>query len=112
MITIRAVTLARGAKVLVRNVTLAIHAGEHVGVVGANGCGKTSLLAALAGALHPQSGDIELPPGLRIAQVAQETPATAIPAIEYVLDGDSELRGTQAALAEVVFAASGYASSG
>ena len=99
MISFRTVTLARGARTLVQDVTLAIYAGERVGVVGANGCGKSSLLAALAGELHPQSGEIDLPPALRIAQVDQETPATAMPAIEYVLDGDSELRATQKALA-------------
>ena len=100
MITLRDLTLARGARTLVRRVTLAIHAGERIGVVGANGCGKSSLLAALAGELQPQSGDIELPPGIRIAQVAQETPASAIAALDHVLDGDTELRATQAALAQ------------
>ena len=99
MISLRNVTLARGARTLARDVTLAIHAGERVGVVGPNGCGKSSLLAALAGELHPQSGEIDSPPALRIAQVAQETPATALPAVEYVLDGDAELRATQTALA-------------
>src|SRR5262245_55523080 len=100
MITLRALTLARGARTLVKHVTLAIHPGERIGVVGANGCGKSSLLAALAGELQPQSGEIETPPALRIAQVAQETVASAVPAVEYVLDGDRELRATQAALAQ------------
>ena len=100
MIILRALTLARGARTLIKDVTLAIHAGERIGVVGANGCGKSSLLAALAGELHPQSGEIETPPGIRIAQVAQETPASASAAIDYVLDGDRELRATQAALAQ------------
>jgi ATP-binding cassette subfamily F protein 3 len=98
LITFRNLTLARGAKTLARNLTLTIHARERIGIVGANGCGKSSLLAALAGELHPDAGEIEIPPGLAIAQVAQETPATELPAIEHVLDGDAELRATQAAL--------------
>ncbi len=46
----------------------------------------------LRGELHPDSGDCTLPPAWRIASVAQETPALDSPAIEYVLDGDAELR--------------------
>jgi len=98
MISLRNVALARGAKTLAANVTLALHAGERVGVVGPNGCGKSSLLAALAGELQPQAGEIGMPPALRIAEVAQEAAATATPAVEYVLDGDAELRATQTAL--------------
>jgi ATP-binding cassette subfamily F protein 3 len=98
LITFRNLAIARGAKALVRNLTLTIHARERIGIVGANGCGKSSLLAALAGELYPDAGEIQMPPGLAIAQVAQETPATELPAIEYVLDGDAELRATQAAL--------------
>ena len=99
MIVLRNLILARGAKTLIADVTLAIHAGSRIGVVGANGCGKSSLLAALAGDLPPQAGDIDMPPSIRIAQVAQETPAVATPAVDYVLDGDRELRETQAGLA-------------
>jgi ATP-binding cassette subfamily F protein 3 len=101
MINLRALTLSRGARTLVRDVTLAIHAGERIGVVGANGCGKSSLLAALAGELQPQAGEIEVPPRLTIAQVAQETPASDTAAIEYVLDGDAQLRAAQAALSRI-----------
>ena len=100
LITIRNLTLARGTKTLARNLNLTIHARERIGIVGANGCGKSSLLAVLAGALHPEAGEIELPPSLAIAQVAQETPATELPAIEHVLDGDVELRATQLALTQ------------
>ena len=100
MIILRDLTLARGSRTLIRDVTLAIHAGERIGVVGANGCGKSSLLASLAGELQPQGGEIETPPAMRIAQVAQETPASATAAIDYVLDGDRELRAAQAALVD------------
>ena len=65
-------------------------------LVGANGSGKSSLFALLRGELHPDRGDCELPPAWRIASVAQETPALETPAIEYVLDGDAELRSDRA----------------
>jgi len=99
LITLRNLTLARGARVLATGVDIALHAGERIGVVGANGCGKSSLLELLAGEMHPEAGDLELPQGLAIARVLQETPGVEQPAIEYVLDGDAELRAVQSALA-------------
>jgi ATP-binding cassette subfamily F protein 3 len=86
-------------------VTLTINAGERIGIVGANGCGKSSLLALLAGELEPQAGLVEIPPKLVIAQVAQDTAAVDVPAIEYVLDGDSEWRALEAQLAQADAAA-------
>src|SRR5690348_13414571 len=78
---------------------LTVHAGKEVGVVGANGCGKSSLFAAIRGELLPDAGEIELPARWTLAHVAQETPSTPMPAIEYVLDGDRELREVERALA-------------
>ncbi len=95
MINLRHLTLARGARVLVADVDLTLHAGERIGVIGANGCGKSTLLDLLAGDLQPDAGDLERPPALRIARVRQETPGVAQPALDYVLDGDSELRGIE-----------------
>jgi ATP-binding cassette subfamily F protein 3 len=95
LINLRHLTLARGARVLVADVDLTLHAGERIGVIGANGCGKSTLLDLLAGDLQPDAGDLERPPALRIARVRQETPGVAQPALDYVLDGDSELRGIE-----------------
>ncbi|MEK6592883.1 MAG: ATP-binding cassette domain-containing protein [Pseudomonadota bacterium] len=92
MIQFRNCVLARGARRLIEDATLQIHPGWRVGLVGANGSGKTSLFALLRGELHSDSGDCEVPAVWRIATVAQETPALAMPAIDYVLDGDAELR--------------------
>jgi ATP-binding cassette subfamily F protein 3 len=100
MIQFRNLRLARGAKVLVDAVNLQIHAGWKVGLTGANGCGKTSLFALLRGELHQDQGDLEMPAGWVVAHVAQETPALAVPAIEYALDGDRELRDIETALAQ------------
>ena len=56
--------------------------------------------ALLTGALHAERGDLELPPSWVIAHVAQETPALPDPALEFVLDGDTELRQVERALAD------------
>src|SRR5690349_5308445 len=99
MIRLTAVTLARGNKRLLEGAALTVHAGQKVGLVGANGSGKSSLFALLRGELDADAGDVSLPPAWVIAHVAQETPATDAPAIEFVLDGDSELRAVMRALA-------------
>ncbi len=92
MIALRQLSLQRGGKPLFDNVSLTVQAGWKVGVVGANGSGKSSLFALLLGELHPDAGDLDRPPRWTLAHVAQETPALPIPALEFVLDGDAELR--------------------
>jgi len=100
LILLRQLTLARGARPLIEDASLQIHTGWRVGLVGANGSGKSSLFALLAGELHAESGDCEIPPAWSIASVSQETPALPSPAIEFVLDGDTELRRVERALLE------------
>ena len=100
MIQFRKLRLSRAAKVLIDAVDVQIHAGWKLGLTGANGCGKSSLFALLRGELHQDRGDLLRPADWVIAHVAQETPALAIPAIDYVLDGDRELRVVEAALAQ------------
>jgi len=92
MIALRQVTFARAGRPLVIDASVQIHPGWKVGVVGANGCGKSSLFALLGGELHAESGDVELPASWHIARVAQETPALPDSALDFVLDGDAELR--------------------
>jgi ATP-binding cassette subfamily F protein 3 len=92
MIQFRNITLARGARELITDASVQIHAGWRVGLTGANGSGKSSVFALLRGELHAERGDCEIPAAWRIASVAQETPALDTLAIDYVLDGDSELR--------------------
>ncbi|MEN8216210.1 MAG: ATP-binding cassette domain-containing protein [Pseudomonadota bacterium] len=98
MITLRNLSLQRGTKILFNQINLTINAAQKVGFIGANGCGKSSLFALLRQQLHQDEGEVELPPKLTIAHVAQETPAVSTPAIEYVLDGDQELREIEASL--------------
>ena len=99
MIHLRGMTLARGARPLIEQAELQLHDGWRVGLVGANGSGKSSLLALLRGELQPEAGDCVIPSGWRIATVLQETPALPQAAIEYVLDGDAPLRETEHQLA-------------
>jgi len=91
MISLRQFALRRGERLLLSGVDLTLHAGQRVGVVGRNGVGKSSLFAAIEGELEADKGDLSLPGKLRIASVAQETPALSIPALDFVLGGDTEV---------------------
>jgi ATP-binding cassette subfamily F protein 3 len=95
MIQFRNLTLARGAKPLIEGASLQIHPGHKVALTGANGTGKSSLFALLRGELHQEAGDLDIPPTWVMAHVTQETPALPDPALEFVLDGDSELRSIE-----------------
>ena len=109
MISLRNLTLRRGAKVVLEAASLTLHPGEKVGLVGRNGAGKSSLFALLAGRLHADAGDVELPPRWRLAEVAQEMPETDAAATAFVLDGDSALQAAERALQEAEAAGDGHA---
>jgi ATP-binding cassette, subfamily F, member 3 len=98
MITLRSLTLRRGPRALITDATLSLFAGEKIGVVGANGTGKSSLFALLTGELAPDAGEVRVQAGQVLASVAQEVPPDPRPAIEFVLDGDVELRTIERAL--------------
>ncbi|CUA88129.1 ATP-binding cassette domain-containing protein [Pseudidiomarina woesei] len=100
MINIRAMSLMRGGKVLLENADITIFPGHHVGLVGRNGTGKSSLFALLRQELSVEQGSCEVPKAWRIASVKQETPALERSALDYVLDGDTELRELEAQLAQ------------
>lgn len=100
MINFKAVSLRRGQRLLFENAVFTIHQGEKVGITGANGAGKSSLFQLILGTLHPEAGEFSMPPALEIAHVAQETLATSRSALDYVMDGDRELRLIQAGLQE------------
>jgi ATP-binding cassette, subfamily F, member 3 len=104
MLKFESVTLRRGPRVLFADASFSVFRGEKVGVTGANGSGKSSLLAMVRRDLAPDSGQITVPSNLAMAHVAQEQEASDTPAVEFVLDGDTELRQLEAeiALAETI----------
>ncbi|RFB72814.1 MULTISPECIES: ATP-binding cassette domain-containing protein [unclassified Herbaspirillum] len=99
MIRFQQVTLARGVKPLLENVDVTLNPGDKIGLIGANGAGKSSLFAMLRGELHADQGNIDYPTKWRVAYVAQETPALDRAAVEYAIDGDVTLRRLEAQLA-------------
>jgi ATP-binding cassette subfamily F protein 3 len=109
MINARSVTLRRGTRVLFEDASFTLNKGDRIGITGANGAGKSSFFELILGTLHPDAGDLTLPPGLEIAHVAQETPAVDRTALDYVLDGDRELRAIQAELAKAEATGDGLA---
>ncbi len=97
MIAFRHFALRRGSRLLLSDIDLVIQAGWRLGVIGRNGCGKSSLFAALQGKLESDAGELDMPAKVRLASVDQETPALPDAAIDYVLGGDEELAAALAA---------------
>lgn len=98
MIEIKNLTLQRGSKVLLNKANATVNPYSRVGLIGKNGTGKSSLFALIKGELTPDSGECQIPKSWKISAVAQETPALDIGALDYVLQGDTELQQFQAAL--------------
>ncbi|MCA3071981.1 MAG: ATP-binding cassette domain-containing protein [Rhodocyclaceae bacterium] len=109
MIRFQNLALRRGAKLLVSDATVQIAPGEHVGLVGDNGSGKSSLVSLLLGELLPDAGDVFIPAHWRIAHVAQHAPHSERGATEFVIDGDRELRQLEADLEKAEAAHDGHA---
>jgi ATP-binding cassette subfamily F protein 3 len=109
VITLRNVTLRRGAKVVLEGANVVLNPGEKAGLVGRNGAGKSSLFSLMAGRLHADAGDFEMPPTWRLGEVAQAMPETEQPATDFVLDGDIPLVEARDALAAAEHANDGHA---
>ena len=90
MIVFNNISLKRGQTELLENATATINPKQKVGLVGKNGCGKSSLFALLKKELTPEGGEVTYPSNWRVSWVNQETPALDIPAIDYVIQGDRE----------------------
>jgi len=98
MLSLNQVSLRRGRKLLFENASFQVHAGQRLGVIGANGSGKSSLFSMILGELEPDDGDLQINAADEIAHVAQESPSATQSALDFVLDGDHELRGVQVAI--------------
>jgi ATP-binding cassette subfamily F protein 3 len=98
MLELRELRLRRGATVLFDRANLTIFRGDKLGIVGRNGCGKSSLLALLRGDLGADSGDYSVPGKLNFVSVSQELPHTESTVLEYVRSGDARLMQIEAQL--------------
>jgi ATP-binding cassette, subfamily F, member 3 len=92
MIQLQNISLQRGAKFLLNAADLTIYPGQKIGLIGANGSGKSTLFNMLLGKLPSDTGTLDIPKQWRTAHMAQEVGHTSRSALEYVLDGDVELR--------------------
>ncbi len=99
MITLKNITLRRGARVLLDDASCTINPGERVGLVGRNGAGKSTLFALLNGTLHEDRGDFSIPTQWQMAQVAQDMPETEDSATRFVIEGDTRLMAAEAEVA-------------
>jgi ATP-binding cassette subfamily F protein 3 len=100
MINLREVTLSRGNKVLLDKVNISLHEKQKIGLVGQNGCGKSSLFSLLLGELTTDTGECSINPHLRLSHLSQQLPDSHESALEFVLAGDSEYQTLQNRLAK------------
>ena len=107
MITLRNVSLRRGARLVLDGASVVVNPGEKAGLVGRNGAGKSSLFGLINGSLHEDGGEFMRPPGWRIAQVAQDMPETTISATAFVVQGDETLVEAQLEVAAAEAAGDG-----
>jgi ATP-binding cassette subfamily F protein 3 len=100
MLRLKQVTVYRGPKQVLHQVSFTVHAGQKVGVVGANGAGKSTALALVAGRVACDAGEVERSAGQRVAEVAQDVAGGEGSLLDFVLDGNTELRALEAELAD------------
>jgi len=99
VIQLNSIHLHRGNRFLLEAATLTVFPGHKLGLIGANGSGKSSLFKLLLGELQEDAGTLSIPKDWAVAHMAQEVGESSRSAIEYVMDGDAELRQLQALLA-------------
>ena len=107
MIIASDIELLRGGKPLITNTSAKINPGQKVGLVGKNGCGKSSLFALIRHEISLDNGSLTYPSSWQVSSVKQETPALDRSAHDYVLDGDTEFRQLEAELAQAETADNG-----
>ena len=96
MISLSNIELRRGVKLLLNDAELSVHPGQHIGIIGANGSGKSSLFKLLMGQVTVDAGELSIPSDWRIAHMAQELATSERSALDFVIDGDPVLREVEA----------------
>jgi len=99
MLRLDRITLRLGSEPLLEAASLQLYPGWRVGIIGRNGCGKSSLFRLLLGEISPDAGQVILPPGTRLAHMAQEAAGGHDSALDYVLAGDQERAELETAIA-------------
>jgi ATP-binding cassette subfamily F protein 3 len=99
MLNIQNLSYLQGGIPLLQDVNLQAHTNQRIGLVGKNGCGKSTLFRLIRGEIKPDGGEVSIQPGKTIAFVEQEIVNSDRPALEFVLDGDAELRLLEKTLA-------------
>jgi ATP-binding cassette subfamily F protein 3 len=108
MLNFSDISIRRGPRVLFEKATFNLYRGEKIGITGENGSGKSTLLALVRGEVTPETGSFDMPANLAVAHVAQELSASGERAIEFVLDGDAELRAIEQQIAAAEAADDGH----
>ncbi|WP_338290364.1 ATP-binding cassette domain-containing protein [Planctobacterium marinum] len=98
MILLKQFALMQGGEYLIKDASLQFNSGQRIGIIGRNGCGKSTFFKAVLQQFPIEEGELSVPPEWQVAHVAQETPAVEKPALQYVLDGEKQLRHLQAQL--------------
>ena len=92
MLNILNMTYLQGGVPLLQQANLQVYANQRIGLVGKNGCGKSTLFRLIRGEINPESGEVSLQSGKTLAYVEQEIENSDQAALEFVLDGDVQLR--------------------
>jgi len=100
MLSFNNLSLRRGSNLLFEDVSFTVHKNNKVGLVGANGTGKTSLFKMILGEFESDQGQCKYPPDLKVACMAQEIPGTDEKALDYVISGDEKLVEIQKAISD------------
>ena len=100
MIQFRALSLARGQRTLIEDANLSIAPNSKVGLVGANGSGKSSLFGLIRGHYESELGEVLIPKNLSISAIEQEVPSSEQSALDFVLDGHQSYRALQVQMSQ------------
>ena len=72
MLSASNITMQFGAKPLFENISVKFGGGNRYGLIGANGCGKSTFMKILGGDLEPSSGNVSLEPNIRLGKLRQD----------------------------------------